>query len=211
VTNEHGCSGSAQGQITVFANPQIAISAVPRFTTIAEPKVTFNIDKAHSTGIGSKMSYQWYFGDWNDLQDEGSAYGEQVDHKYSDTGKYTVKVIAVNLESTCTDTLVEEAYVDIRPEIMAFIPNVFTPNGKYNQHTKVNEKFSVVLSSYSSFEMTVFNRWGQQVYHTTDINDGWDGNYNNQPAEEGVYVYVVKARSDSGKEYKFTGTVTLLR
>jgi gliding motility-associated-like protein len=211
ISNEHGCKNSATGLITVFANPQIAISAIPRFTTIAQPKVDFNIDKAHSTGIGSKMSYQWYFGDWNDLKDEGSAFGEQVEHKYSDTGKYTVKVIAVNQESTCTDTLVEEAYVDIRPEILAFIPNVFTPNGKYNQHTKVNEKFSVVMSSYTSFDMTIFNRWGQQVYHTNDINDGWDGNYNNQPAEEGVYVYVVKARSDSGKEYTFTGTVTLLR
>ena len=49
------------------------------------------------------------------------------------------------------------------------------------------------------------------MYSTTDPNKGWDGKYQNADAQEGVYVYVIKATGYLGKPYTFTGSVTLVR
>lgn len=88
-----------------------------------------------------------------------------------------------------------------------FIPNVFSPNGDNK-----NDVFRIqVGKDVTGMDMAVFDRWGKQVYHTSDINKGWDGTYDGQAADVGVYQYViqVKFRDHSISTYK--GDVTLLR
>jgi len=62
-----------------------------------------------------------------------------------------------------------------------------------------------------SFKMTIFSRWGQQLYETTDINYGWDGTINGQDAPADQYSYVITYKSLEDKEYSKRGTVTLVR
>lgn len=87
-----------------------------------------------------------------------------------------------------------------------YIPNAFTPNNDGD-----NDEFRLVGLSLSNGEVTIYNRWGEQVYHTFNLDDPWDGTKNGVPVPEGVYVYVVTGQGLDGLLYTRTGTVTLIR
>ena len=197
--------------ISVNPVPIVDFMATPSYTTIALPKIQFNSyddkDVPYSQNVDDVTKYVWNFGDPK-VPGGSSSTDHNPIHIYADTGRYTVSLTATN-KFGCVGENTKLNYIDIRPEIIVFIPNVFKPNG--HSKMKVNEKFTVVISSNATFEMNVYNRWGEQMYHSLDKNDGWDGNYRNSPAEEGVYVYVVKAQGLDGKAYTYTGTITLLR
>jgi gliding motility-associated-like protein len=72
-------------------------------------------------------------------------------------------------------------------EASLFIPNCFTPNGD-----GYNEEFLVVAENLESFEMIIFNRWGQRLFETSDINDGWNGKVNGVLSPQGTYFYLVR-------------------
>jgi gliding motility-associated-like protein len=57
----------------------------------------------------------------------------------------------------------------------------------------------------------IFNRWGQLVYETTNINEGWNGQFNGKPQPMGVYVYAIDATTSTGKKFVKQGNVTLVR
>jgi gliding motility-associated-like protein len=67
-----------------------------------------------------------------------------------------------------------------------YVPNAFTPNGDGK-----NNLFMAVGSNVKDFELLVFNRWGEQIFRSTDINTGWDGSYNSQLVQQDVYVYKI--------------------
>ncbi len=88
------------------------------------------------------------------------------------------------------------------------IPNAFTPGVPGSP----NNKFNVVrhgLAELSYFR--VFNRWGQKIFETADINEGWDGTFNGTDQPVGVYVYTVEAVTTTGRVWKKQGNVTLVR
>ncbi|MCC5916194.1 MAG: gliding motility-associated C-terminal domain-containing protein [Cryomorphaceae bacterium] len=88
-----------------------------------------------------------------------------------------------------------------------FIPNAFSPNG-----TGINERFQIKGQYIKTFEISIFNRWGQQVFHSTDISYSWDGTNNGKLVPNGVYTYVVKATSEMNREViQETGTVMMIR
>ena len=93
-------------------------------------------------------------------------------------------------------------------EPILFMPNAFQPDGKNNLFRPVPEFLYVDVQS---FKMTVFSRWGQQLFETTDINKGWNGNINGHDGPVGQYVYIVKYKSLEGKDYTKRGTVFLVR
>jgi gliding motility-associated-like protein len=59
--------------------------------------------------------------------------------------------------------------------------------------------------------MTIFSRWGQQLFETSDIDKGWDGSVNGQFIPAGQYAYLITYKSIEGKDYKKQGTVILVR
>lgn len=88
-----------------------------------------------------------------------------------------------------------------------FIPNVFSPNGDGK-----NDRFNVRINKdVTGLDMSIFNRWGQEIYHTSDINQGWDGTYGGQASEVGVYQYIIKLKFRDGTVKTVTGDLTLLR
>ncbi len=102
-----------------------------------------------------------------------------------------------------------EGYVKIRvykgPEI--YVPTGFTPNndGKNDKFTP----FPVGIKSYNYFR--VFNRWGQLIFSTTRLNDGWDGKISGREQPTGVYVWMIEGLSKDNKVVTKKGTVTLIR
>ena len=211
VTANNGCSADTtiQDYITVYATPKPWFDAIPFYTTISLPEITFN----DSTTINDPkvtrgdLIHAWDFGDGTTSDTRAQTFT----HTYGDTGFYTVKLWVKNPEFNCVAETIRVNYIDIRPELIVFIPNVFTPNHLYNDRTIVNEKFSPVVANYSAYHMEVFSRWGELMYSTTDIKAGWDGNYLGSPCQEGVYIYKVEAVSLEGKKYKYSGSITLLR
>jgi gliding motility-associated-like protein len=94
---------------------------------------------------------------------------------------------------------------DCGPRI--FVPNAFAPTGNNR-----NERFVIQGSGIRTFEMRVFNRWGQQIFHTTDINNSWDGTFNGELVPMASYVYIITYTGyDSNRSYEERGTVNVIR
>jgi len=89
-----------------------------------------------------------------------------------------------------------------------FIPNAFTPNGD-NQ----NDVLYIYISDKSIELRTfmIFNRWGDKVFETKDINTGWDGTFNNRSLDAAVFVYYLEVKCPDGKIEVDKGDVTLIK
>lgn len=70
----------------------------------------------------------------------------------------------------------------------------------------------LLSSGLTSFKMSIYNRWGEQIFTTSAIDGrGWDGKYNNVPQPQGVFVYVIDASFINNVKKTFKGNVTLMR
>ena len=105
----------------------------------------------------------------------------------------------------CRDT----AYVTIKTVIDSnvTIPSGFTPNddGKNDVFRPVNLRFQKLI------DFRVYNRWGVEVFHSTDLNKGWDGTFNGEKCDLGVYFYSVIVAMPDGTQKTISGDVTLIR
>jgi gliding motility-associated-like protein len=95
------------------------------------------------------------------------------------------------------DILVKETVIDM--------PNAFAPSGT-NKLFKPSKRGIANLKEFS-----IYNRWGNKVYSSANIEEGWDGTFNGQPQPMGVYVYTIEAISDKGTPFVKKGNVTLMR
>ncbi len=107
--------------------------------------------------------------------------------------------VTASTEHGCTitdsmDVLVKETELDM--------PNAFAPNGTNNVF-KPTKRGIAALKSF-----TIFNRWGNKVYNSTNIDEGWDGTFNGTNQPMGVYTYIIEAVTDSGKPFTKQGNVT---
>ena len=121
-----------------------------------------------------------------------------AEHRYTfmDKGNYRAVVVVSNhdcqLDSMAFDISVSES--------MLLVPNVFTPNGD-----GANDEFRVVYRSIKEFQCWVYNRWGHQVFHSDNPDEGWDGTIGGRPAAEGAYFYVIRALgTDADENAKYT-------
>lgn len=87
-----------------------------------------------------------------------------------------------------------------------FVPNAFTPGGPTNS---IFRPVPVGISSLAFFR--VYNRWGELVYSTTRIGDGWDGRVNGHLQDSGTYVWAVEGTTYTGKTVAHKGTMVLVR
>ena len=146
--------------------------------------------------------WQWNFGG------VGSSVLQDPNFNFPDTGLYTVKLTAFHPVTNCPDTI--SKIIDIRPLVRLFMPNAFTPNNDATNDTFLGNGFYDGLLDYN---MTVWNRWGELVYETTDPRAGWNGQKDNSGAQspQGVYVYKVSYLTPRGENERLDGHVTLLR
>ena len=102
----------------------------------------------------------------------------------------------------------DSVVVTVEPYTLLLIPTAFTPNGD-----GVNDVFRIVeyLNIDKLEEFAVYDRWGQKVFSTDIITDGWNGTYKGHVQDLGVYVWYVKALTFDGQEIFRKGNVTLVR
>jgi len=113
-------------------------------------------------------------------------------------------VIGIN-EWGCRDT--NQVNVNIDYTMDEFVPSVFSPNGDGK-----NDVFRLVNMKYQRLiEFRVFNRWGKEIYNSTDNTKGWDGTYKGTPQDPGTYSYLIRVAVPDGKQKTYQGNVTLVR
>lgn len=138
-----------------------------------------------------------------------------VDYEFAEAGSYYVRFQADIPYSPMgngllTDTLhytTSDIYQIQVTESQLEIPNVITPDSPSGK----NRVFKVKYKSLVSFEMFVYNRWGQELYHTSDPSEGWDGTYGGSTVPTGAYYYLIKAEGTEGHKYVERGAVNVLK
>ncbi len=144
-------------------------------------------------------SYRWYFSD-----DFGVDTGEMVVHTFEQAGSFVVTLEVTDPYGRCQDTSMQVIEV-YRPGI--YLPNAFTPNGD-----AYNPTWQVQGTGLREVETLIFDRWGKLIFQVQGLAEGWDGNLNGgAPAPEGVYVFKVTGKLQSGQPFERSGTVTLIR
>jgi gliding motility-associated-like protein len=89
---------------------------------------------------------------------------------------------------------------------LVYIPNAFVPNG-------VNQIFkpTIVYGTNENYEMRIYNRWGEMIFVSNDVNTGWDGFVNGNLAPMGGYAYMITFTASDGTQISRKGMVTLIR
>ncbi|MCE9537846.1 MAG: gliding motility-associated C-terminal domain-containing protein [Bacteroidetes bacterium] len=117
----------------------------------------------------------------------------------------TVYYVTGTNESGCSSGDTVEISVTQGGEVL-YIPNSFTPNDN-----KLNDLFYAYGTSIRIFDLQIYDRWGELIFRTNDIKQGWDGKYKGKMVEGGVYVYSVNCEWLSGVAANRNGIVTVLR
>lgn len=127
-------------------------------------------------------------------------------HKYMNTQQrqYCYQVTAFEQRGNEATSVSNTACIETKPRL--YIPSAFTVN-----QDGINEKFTAGGIFIDSFHMTLYDRWGNKVFETFDIDKGWDGTYEGQPSPSGVYVYIAEATGPKSQQVILKGNVTLIR
>lgn len=128
----------------------------------------------------------------------------EVEYTFNDAGKYVARAEVSDRSGVCSDMFeyeiqISESYLDV--------PNVFSPG----MTPGINDEFKVAYKSLVRFKASIFNRWGQELFHWTDPSKGWDGKKGGKYVPPGVYYYVIEAEGSDGLKYKKAGDINILR
>jgi gliding motility-associated-like protein len=198
VTSNQGCSTTRtkNNYITTYPLPIARFDVLPRNTSILFPNINFT-----DMSIDA-VQWLWNFGD---EQVNNTSNLQHPRYTYLDSGEYVITQIVFN-EHGCTDTT--NYKIIVSPAFTVYIPNTFTPDDN-----GVNDVFLVKGTGIIDFEMSIFNRWGQQIFFSDDIEKGWSGDVdgNGDIVQIGTYVYAVRVRDIFGEDHWHHGRVNVLR
>lgn len=143
-------------------------------------------------------AYTWDFGD-------GSSNSFLVNpaHIYSDPGDYLITLIASD-EKGCLDSI--SKWINVIPERYIYIPNSFTPD-----NDACNEFFFGNFIGIMGGHFYLYNRWGELIFESTDLNFKWDGTYQGVPVQIGTYSWYFVYEIGKGIFKDLTGHVNVIR
>ncbi len=205
VSGEGGIDSTYQ-QITVFEMPKANFRVSPE-------EVQLPYESVRMINLSSLAAYyEWHMGD-------GSVYYDfEPEHKYEQPGEYDIRLrVATNTFPQCYDEITKDSAVKAEQECQIIFPDAFTPNtsgpgdGTYIVNDPANHVFYPIHTGIKDYQLVIYNRWGEFLFRSTDINIGWDGYYRGRLSSMDVYVWKVKATCHSGKEIEKAGDVTLYR
>ncbi|MCB9205193.1 MAG: gliding motility-associated C-terminal domain-containing protein, partial [Flavobacteriales bacterium] len=196
IVSDSGCTTTKllDSLIEVYPVTYADFEWTPDSVSTFDPEVHF-IDKSHGA-----IYWDWDFGDTNQYS---LSTLQNPDFTYSEHGYHDIMLITDN-EYGCVDTIVRTIY--IYADIRFYVPNAFTPDSDGK-----NEVFRGYGSDILEYQMKIFNRWGQLVFLSNDIDYAWDGRVRGHPAKAGVYVYEFIIKDLNYNPYEYVGHFTLLR
>jgi PKD repeat protein len=189
--------------VTVFPRAQSDFSLFPtEVFAPGEPIQFYNL----STDADE---FVWHFGNGETSSDENPTY------EYTNAGNYNVTLTANN-EWGCSNTFSYENAVTAKDGRLLVFPTAFTPSlgggngGAYDLQAYNNNVFRPLHGGAIDFEVFVFNKYGEQIFYSSDINIGWDGYVDGALAIQDVYAYKAIATLPDGTLVEKAGTVTLI-
>ncbi len=198
LTDNNGCVNSATASVVVYPVPKADFNATPQPTTILESSIHF-YDYSSGAAINT---WNWTFGDNNN---HSSTIQNPV-HIYGDTGSYLVQLVVIS-NFGCRDSTIKIIRID--EDFALYVPNAFSPNSDGTNDTFFAKGFGI-----KEFKMFIFDRWGEQIFFSDDLNKAWDGRFQGKSDEivqEDVYVWKIEAKNIKGEKRQMSGTVSLLK
>ncbi|MBI2281501.1 MAG: gliding motility-associated C-terminal domain-containing protein [Bacteroidetes bacterium] len=186
VSNSNGADDTS---MTVTVNPKPQVTFLTTDDNCKE-------SSGNITGIVTLGSYPVTF-NWNN----GS-----TDSTLSNltSGTYSVLITdnngCMNTEQVIINDLQEGC------DYFVYVPNVFTPNGDGN-----NDIFYVRGKGIRSMNLEIFNRWGNKVFESSNIEVGWDGKFGGAEQNSAVFVYVISAVLENGKKVEESGNISIIK
>jgi gliding motility-associated-like protein len=196
VTSYAGCVNNAQNlvDINIYPTATAQFVANPNSAQVVNPTIAFVDNSTNAT------QWAWDFGDGatSRIQSPTHTYPQVV-------AGYKVHLYTTNTYG-CADST--EDSVHIVPDYRIFIPNAFSPNGD-----DLNDYFTAKGIGIVTFTMLIFDRWGNELYATNNINKGWDGRVKGKTeiAQEDTYVYKIEVTDIFNEAHQYIGAVTLIK
>jgi gliding motility-associated-like protein len=191
VHNSAGCSGTRLFEDAVVVHPPVSgeIGVDPDPAEVGSPVVTLT-----GTAAGDVVSWWWDLG----AADPAVSVDPSVTATFpAEPGEYPVMLVVASADG-CTDTVRSVVRI-IEPGVIE-MPNVFSPNGDGH-----NDRFIPIDYNGTPGLLEIYNRWGQAVFSTRSLAQGWSGS----GVPEGTYYYVVTP--DDAQLEKLSGHITLVR
>jgi gliding motility-associated-like protein len=198
VTSAQGCVSSiTQNDIVcTSAVPVAEFSWNPTNATILNPVVNFVNESTNAT------NYVW------DFAGLGSSTATNPTFTFpSDSARFYLVCLEAYNSLGCADTVCH--YIQIFDEFLVYVPNAFTPD-----NDGINDVFLPVVNGHDplSYQLLIFNRWGELIFESQHDNVGWNGTYKTVISKEDTYVWKLKLKSAAdGKQHDYIGHVNLLK
>jgi gliding motility-associated-like protein len=198
VITDRGCTGSfsKENNVEVYPIPLADFHHNPEVATTLAPSMQFQ-----NTSIGGNV-FHWTF------DELGTSTLEHPYFTFPDElgGTYLVELAIMN-GFGCVDTT--RRVVVIKNDITVYVPNAFTPDGD-----GINDLFGPVVQGHDTrdFQFLIFNRWGELIFESHQVDRWWDGTHRGVRCQQDVYIWKLIVRSaESAEKHEFIGHVSLLK
>lgn len=188
----HGCIDTALVQLTVYPKP------IAEFTYQPERILERDLVNFVNLTQGELIQCNWYFAD----SDQTISCEKNVSFSFENEGQYPI-VLTVQDANTCRDTVIKE--LQVMQEFAVFIPDAFTPN-----NDGLNDVFLPITRGIKFYHLEIFDRWGEKIFSSSNVLNGWDGNFKGRLCPSGIYTWLIQFSNTMGENKKLTGHVALL-
>mgnify|MGYP000336088071 CR=1 FL=1 len=198
ITDSKGCKVSEAFNINLHPQPNANFNFTPGpITDVFNTDVTFT----NTTEYGAPLTYEWYISNIVTFKTRDASF--QFPKK---GGKTYINCLKVENEQGCRDSICKRLY--IKHEKLIYVPNAFTPNTD-----NVNDVFIPVTEGLETkdYKFYIFNRWGELIFSTSSMDEGWNGTHKGKIVKEDSYVWrLVGVTEEDGETIEEFGHVTVL-
>jgi gliding motility-associated-like protein len=189
-TSSTGCDSIVNYEVTTSPLPVFSIVGGSAFINLGQ-----SVDLAVMPGVAGTT----YF--WDPPTGLSCLFCQNPTATPTESMWYFVTVTNAN---GCS--LIDSTFIDVDPSSSIYVPNIFSPNKDGN-----NDIYLVQGKGIQVFDLSIYNRWGQKVFESDDIEKGWDGTKEGTILNQGVFVYDLKVLFYTGKTFEQTGNITIVR
>lgn len=199
VTDANGCKNSSLAEqiVCVFPQPEANFAHSP------DPLTEF-FTEAQFINLSQDANIFWWTFE-NGTPGQSSDPHPTVQFPEEMSGNYLV-TLEVTSEFGCTDAI--SRLIPVLSDVLIYVPNTFTPDG--DAFNNVWE-YSIKGISPTSIQIEVYNRWGELIWRSNELNEFWDGTFNGQLVKQGTYVWKITASDNhTAEKFVWTGHVNVL-
>ncbi|TRX70858.1 PKD domain-containing protein [Carboxylicivirga sp. M1479] len=190
-------------RIIVHDHPVADFNVGPELVYLPEDEI-----RCYDLSIDA-VSWFWEFGDGQTSEEQNPSY------LYTDEGTYSITLTVQN-GLGCEDSFTKDNAIEAYLSGYVEFPNAFRPRpGGSGGSGTIGERNDAIFKAKNKdveeYSIQIFNRWGQLIYESKDIEQGWDGTYKGKLVPQAVYVYKAFVRFTNGREKNKAGSVLLVR